>query len=167
MAIWTQTKFIDIGRPLAAVLAVSACLLSGAVWAQNAARPVGKSVDKPASQAAKQNAGRYTMTPTPNGFLRLDTSTGAVSLCTVKNDAVTCRSGADERAALDAEISRLAKRNTELEEKLKTASKTPSQRLKEILPSDKEMDKALTYAEKLMRRIMKMMREEQKQPDRI
>ncbi|MCC2099088.1 MAG: hypothetical protein KDJ29_19520, partial [Hyphomicrobiales bacterium] len=109
------------------------------------------------------------MTPAANGFLRLDTKSGAVSLCVVKNDKVTCQSSADERAALEAEIARLAGKNAELEKKLAEASKSTAQRLRDVLPSDKEMDKALTYAEKFMRRMMRIMREEDKKPpqDRI
>ena len=48
----------------------------------------------PVEPAAAEN-GRYTMTPAPGGFLRLDTRTGAVALCTVKGPAVTCAASAD------------------------------------------------------------------------
>lgn len=65
--------------------------------------------------------GRFSMTPAPNGFLRLDTRSGAVSLCTVKENRVTCQSSADERGALESEIARLTARNTELQKKLADA----------------------------------------------
>lgn len=107
------------------------------------------------------------MTPAPNGFLRLDTKTGAVSLCTVKENRVTCNSSADERAALETEIARLSKKNAELEKKLADASKSTGQRLRDALPSDAEMDKALSFAEQFMRRMMRIMREDEKPKDRI
>src|SRR3569833_630696 len=50
--------------------------------------------------------GRYTLSATDNGYLRLDTRTGAVSICTGKGGWV-CRVVPDERAALDQEIGRL------------------------------------------------------------
>jgi hypothetical protein len=50
--------------------------------------------------------GRYTLSATDNGYLRLDTRTGAVSICTPKG-GWTCRVVPDERAALDQEIGRL------------------------------------------------------------
>jgi hypothetical protein len=50
--------------------------------------------------------GRYTLSATDNGYLRLDTRTGAVSICTSKG-GWTCRVVPDERAALDQEIGRL------------------------------------------------------------
>ncbi len=115
----------------------------------------------------REGIGRYSMTPAQGGFLRLDTKTGAVSLCAVQNGNVTCKSSADERAAMQAEISRLVQQNAKLQADLKSAAKSTGQRLKEILPTDKDMDKALTYAEKLMRRMMRIMREEDKQGDKI
>lgn len=50
--------------------------------------------------------GRYTLSATDSGYLRLDTRTGAVSVCTPKG-GWTCRVVPDERAALDREIGRL------------------------------------------------------------
>ncbi|WP_454002135.1 hypothetical protein [Afipia felis] len=50
--------------------------------------------------------GRYALSATDKGYLRLDTRTGAVSICTRK-DGWTCRVVPDERAALDQEIGRL------------------------------------------------------------
>ena len=58
--------------------------------------------------------GRYAMTPAEGGFLRLDTQTGSVSFCSVKDGQSVCRAGADEIAALEAEVSRLRQENAEL-----------------------------------------------------
>lgn len=110
--------------------------------------------------------GRYAMTPAPGGFLRLDTRSGAVSLCTLKanqagNNQVTCAASADERGALDSEIDRLAKENSELRRKLAAAlDQAPTARLRNALPTEQEMNKALGFAEQFMRRMMRMMREE-------
>ena len=54
------------------------------------------------------------MTPVADGFLRLDTQSGQVSLCTITAGQAQCRASADERAALEAEIDRLAKENAAL-----------------------------------------------------
>ncbi|MGE3247798.1 MAG: hypothetical protein AB7F96_08775 [Beijerinckiaceae bacterium] len=138
-----------------ALALLSICLAATPVLAQDTPAP------------ANGEAGRYSMTPAPNGFLRLDTKTGAVSLCTVKENRVTCNSSADERAALETEIARLSKKNAELEKKLADASKSTGQRLRDALPSDAEMDKALSFAEQFMRRMMRIMREDEKPKDRI
>src|SRR5690606_28572039 len=115
------------------------------------------------SQAERD--GRYTMTPAPDGgFLRLDSRTGAVSSCRLADGSVQCRSGADERAALQAEIDRLAKENEDLRRKM--AQNSPGDRLRNALPSDQEIDTALNWMERVMRRMMRVFRAEPS-PDRI
>lgn len=119
----------------------------------------------PSAPAQAERDGRYTMTPAPDGgFLRLDTRTGAVSHCRVADGNLQCRSGADERAALQAEIDRLSKENEDL--KRKVAQVTPGDRLRNALPSDQEIDTALGFMERLMRRMMNIFRENPTQ-DRI
>lgn len=61
--------------------------------------------------------GRYSMSPAGDGFLRLDTRTGAVSNCTNKG-GWACRAVPDERAALDTEIGRLQSENQKLKDQL-------------------------------------------------
>ena len=70
-----------------------------------------------AQSAPDTDNGRYTLSPVADGFLRLDTRTGAVSTCTSKG-GWTCRLVPDERAALDTEIGRLQKENLKLKEQL-------------------------------------------------
>ena len=82
--------------------------------------------------------GRYTMTPAPNGFLRMDTRSGAVSLCTLRDGNVTCASSADERGALEAEIARLSKENAGLRERLaEVTQRGPAARTRDALPNEK------------------------------
>jgi len=121
---------------------------------------------QPADSADQQN-GRYTMTPAPDGgFLRLDTRTGAVSLCTSSGGAVQCRASADERGALDQEITRLSNENAELRKKLAAATdQAPSARLRNALPTDAEVNGALDTMEKFMRRMMRIIREESPTPN--
>lgn len=112
--------------------------------------------------------GRYTMTPAPNGFLRMDTRTGAVSLCTLREGNVACTTSADERGALEAEIGRLAKENAGLRERLaEVTQRGPAARLHDALPNDEEMNKALGLAETFMRRMMRIMREDGPKGDRL
>jgi hypothetical protein len=118
-----------------------------------------------AQQADAEQNGRYTMTPAPDGFLRLDTRTGAVSLCTLVAGAVQCRASADERGALDQEITRLSNENADLRKKLAAATdQAPSARLRNALPTDAEVNGALDQMEKFMRRMMRIMREEAPKP---
>ena len=110
------------------------------------------------AQDAPGEAGRYTMTPTPEGFLRLDTRTGAVALCTTTSGVAGCRGAPEERGALESEIARLSKENAELKQQL--AQRGKGSRALD-LPKEEDMDKALNFAEKFMRRRMRIMREEE------
>jgi len=102
--------------------------------------------------------GRFAMTPVADGFLRLDTRTGQTSLCTVSSGQVQCRAGADERAALQAEIDRLAKENAGLKV---AAPSTPQTAQDE---EDRRFDRALDRAERFMRRMLQLFRESGDKP---
>lgn len=70
-----------------------------------------------AQAAPDTENGRYTLSPVTDGFLRLDTRNGEVSICTNRN-GWTCRLVPDERTALDTEIGRLQSDNKQLREQL-------------------------------------------------
>ena len=80
-----------IGKISTGLAAVALLAAADAAWAQN---------------PPTDENGRYTLSATDNGYLRLDTRTGAVSICTGKGGWV-CRVVPDERTALDQEIGRL------------------------------------------------------------
>src|SRR5882724_837397 len=131
--------------------------------------------------------GRYALSPTVDGVLRLDTRTGAVSTCNNSGAGWACYAVPDERSAMDAEIGRLQAENEKLKaenEKLKAdiASREPvvtgkieeplpkSDSLKpsepkvaqgehkiEIpLPSDRDMDRMMSFLERAWRRLIEM-----------
>src|SRR5260370_16302669 len=58
--------------------------------------------------------GRYVLSPVPDGVIRLDTRTGAVSNCTNTGTGWACYAVPDERPALDAEIGPLQTDNHKL-----------------------------------------------------
>ena len=99
------------------------------------------------------------MTPAEGGFLRLDTQTGSVSFCSVEDGQSVCRAGADEIAALEAEVSRLRQENAELKSKLSGAPAAPPKDSSSV-PSEEEFDRTLSFAERFLRRMMKVLREE-------
>ncbi len=115
-------------RPLIALLALSC--LGGEAWAAEETTPDG---DK----------GRYTMSTTPDGVVRLDTRTGAVSTCN-NNDGSgwACYAVPDERAALDAEIGRLQAENEKLKAQLASRDQSISGKIDEPLPKDQALPKS-------------------------
>ena len=135
--------------------------------------------------------GRYTISPIADGVIRLDTRTGAVSTCSNGGTGWACYVVPDERAAYDQEIGRLQAENEKSRaevEKLKTelASSAPmaegksdetkadplkkaepkvaeSPRKIEIpLPSDRDMDRVMSFLEQAWRRLVEMANRMQK-----
>jgi hypothetical protein len=139
-----------------------------------------------ATAAPDAENGRYVLSPAADGVIRLDTRTGAVSACTDTGTGWACYAVPDERAALDAEIGRLQADNEKLKAQLaereptvtgkideplpKTDSlKKPepkvadSERKIEIpLPSDRDMDRVMSFLEQAWRRLVEMANRMQK-----
>ena len=115
---------------------------------------------------AAPTATRFQLERTENGVVRLDTQTGAMTLCRDDNGTLSCRMQPDERAAYEQELDRLEKRVTALEERL---SQTPPN----ALPTDAEVDRSLSIMERFLRTFMGIVGEfedkreaEKPQPDR-
>ena len=129
--------------------------------------------------------GRYALAPVADGVIRLDTRTGAVSTCNNSGAGWACYAVPDERAALDAEIGRLQSDNEKLKAQLaareptvtgkideplpKTDSLKPAppkadaERKIEIpLPSDRDMDRVMSFLEQAWRRLIEMAQRVQK-----
>src|SRR6478609_6288505 len=93
-----------------------------------------------AQTAPDTENGRYALSPAGDGFLRLDTRTGAVSTCTNSSAGWACYMVPDERAALDAEIGRLQADNDKLKGEL--AARAPPAKTDEALPKSDSLKKA-------------------------
>ena len=144
------------------------------------------------SMPDKEN-GRYALSPIPDGVIRLDTRSGAVSTCNNAGAGWACYAVPDERAALDEEIGRLQAENekskAELEKlKAELAARAPTvegktdealpksdslkkaepkvaetERKIEIpLPSDRDMDRVMSFLEQAWRRLVEMANRMQK-----
>ncbi|MCA1501593.1 hypothetical protein [Bradyrhizobium sp. NBAIM14] len=129
--------------------------------------------------------GRYSMTPIPEGVLRLDTRTGTVSTCTRNGPGWACYAVPDERTALDAEIGRLQAEVERLKAQL-AAGPTVSGKIDEALPksdplrkpepkvaegerkieiplpSEQDVDRMMSFLEKAWRRLIDMANRVQK-----
>src|SRR4051812_50131918 len=81
-----------------------------------------------AQSAPDSQNGRYSMTPIPEGVLRLDTRTGTVSTCTKSGAGWACYAVPDERTALDAEIGRLQAEVDTLKGRLAAGAARPGQK---------------------------------------
>jgi hypothetical protein len=130
--------------------------------------------------------GRYMLSPLPDGAIRLDTRTGAVSTCTNVGTGWACYATPDERAALDAEIGRLQADNEKLKAELAAREPTATGKIDEPLPkadslkkpepkvaegerkieiplpSDRDMDRMMSFLEHAWRRLVEMANRMQK-----
>jgi hypothetical protein len=130
--------------------------------------------------------GRYTLSPAADGMIRLDTRTGAVSNCSNSGAGWACLAVPDERAALDAEIGRLQAENDRLKAQLdardqadasqtdKALPKSDSlkkaepkvaegdRRIEIPLPSDRDMDRMMSFIERAWRSLIDMANRVQK-----
>ena len=120
--------------------------------------------------------GRYSFNPVADGVLRLDTRTGQVSQCSRSDAGWTCKAVPDERSSLESEIARLQGENATLKKELLArglpvpgvpsppAAKPSEPELK--LPSDADVDKVMSFLERVWRRLVEMGREVQKDVER-
>ncbi len=117
--------------------------------------------------------GRYVFNRAQDGFLRLDTRTGQVSLCSRRPAGWACESVPDERTALENEIARLQSHNGALKKELLThglslpgpVKADPPSGKNELtlqLPSNADLDRVMTLVEKVWRRLVEMIGDLQK-----
>ncbi len=127
---------------------------------------------------------RYLLAPAGEAFLRLDRESGRVAECRRRSEAWRCVAVPDAQLAMEREISRLSDElaalrdeNAALEKRLAENGQTPSAKRPDasangsgagddpaFTPEEEaELDKALDFTEKAMRRffgMMKTLREE-------
>jgi len=129
--------------------------------------------------------GRYALSPVADGVIRLDTRTGAVSTCSNSGAGWACYAVPDERAALDAEIGRLQSDNERLKAQLASREPTvtgkideplpktdslkpatpkpdPERKIEIPLPSERDMDRMMSFLEQAWRRLVEMANRMQK-----
>lgn len=121
------------------------------------------------TQAAEEKPGRFTMTPTEGGTLKLDTVTGATSFCTRADGDWACKPTKDgeqilrkEIDGLKSEIDVLKEQLTKMEEiaGIGDPSKSDGGRpggqrpqAKMDLPTEKDVDQAFDYFERMVKKL--------------
>jgi len=120
------------------------------------------------TSSGENDDARYTFNRADDGYLRLDGRTGQVSICSRRPVGWACQAVPDERTALEAEIARLQAENVTLKKELivrnlplpgGTKPEPPTTKPGEPrlqLPSDAELNKMMTFMEKVWRRLVEM-----------
>lgn len=142
----------------------AAGILVGALWANLWAATPAQAQTTPDNEN-----GRFSFHRAEEGYLRLDTRTGQVSICARKPVGWSCHPVPDERNALEGEIARLQIDNGLLKKELLArnlplpgsikkdapVAKLPDVELK--LPSDSDLDRVLNFMDKVWRRLAEKM----------
>jgi len=130
--------------------------------------------------ASAQEPDRYRLEKSPNGYVRMDTRTGQMSICEEKSGALVCRVAADERTAVQDEIERLQTEIEELqaevqvlderlagvkalEERVAGLENSLASRIEKSLPTEEDFNKTMSYMERFFRSFMGIVRDFEKE----
>ncbi len=131
--------------------------------------------DAPAPDSA---GGRYMFEKRPDGFIRLDTQTGEVALCSQRAVGLACEAAPEDRAVLENQIARLTAENAALKKEILSrglplppganpepgaAPSTAQNGVTLQLPSDADIDRMVAYAGRLWHRFIDAVERAQKQ----
>jgi len=115
--------------------------------------------------------GHYVFSKQATGFLRLDTRSGAVSLCTEQPVGWACQTAPEDRAVFENEIARLQSENAALKKVLLAhglslppgvaPDAATSKTLR--LPSDADIDRAIAFVGHFWQRFVDAIARAQKQ----
>ena len=119
--------------------------------------------------ASADEPDRYRLEKTPNGYVRMDTRTGAMSICEEKWGELVCKMAADERTAVQDEIERLQTELKALNDRLTTVKALEDRvaklensltaRIEQSLPTEEDFNKTMSYMERFFRSFMAIVKD--------
>ncbi|MER9960069.1 hypothetical protein NKJ72_03790 [Mesorhizobium sp. M0045] len=118
-----------------------------------------------AASALSEEADRYRLEKSANGYVRMDTQTGAMSLCEERSGQLVCKTAADERAAFQDEVDRLQNSVKALDERVAKLENSLAARLESTLPSEEDFNKTMGYMERFLRSFMDIVKDMDKDED--
>ncbi len=120
-----------------------------------------------ASGAMAQESGRYRLEQTETGYVRLDTKTGAISVCTEQSQGqMVCKMATEDREAYENDLADLQDRVKVLEDRLAAIDQKGSSNTASGLPSEQEFEQSMSYMERFMRRFMDIAKSFDSEPEK-
>lgn len=108
------------------------------------------------SVSGAEMAGRYVLEKVEQGFLRLDSQTGAMALCSAKAGVWECAAVKDQGLDLTAELGRLKAENDKLKARVTELEKAG---VSIKMPSDQDVDKMMDLFGRMFDRFLDFARE--------
>lgn len=109
-----------------------------------------------ATPALAQETKRYRMERTEDGFVRMDTTTGQMSVCQETSGQLVCRTATDERLAYEERIDDLERRVEALE--------SARGAVQQALPSEQEFEQSLGYMRRFFQSFFDIVKEWENDP---
>lgn len=121
----------------------------------------------PALAGGADKPGRYSMSPTDGGFVRLDTETGEMAFCKRASDGGwACEAMPDSQMAMRRDLDRLQRENDSLKQGQRAERRDPPADLppesdlsppggegKVPIPTEEDVDKLFDYVEGMVRKL--------------
>lgn len=120
-----------------------------------------------ASMAQAQDAERYTLEKSGQGFVRMDRTTGEMSICGERSGQLVCKLAADERSAFQDEIDRLEGNVKALDERVAKLESGLSAKLDQALPTDEQIDRTVDTMQRFLRGFMGIVKELENEADGV
>ncbi len=115
----------------------------------------------PGSIASGADTDNFRLERSANGYVRMDTRTGEMSICEEKWGELVCRMAADERTAVQDEIERLQDElkslearldeRSELEERVAKLENSLAARIERTMPTEEDFNRTMSYMERFFR----------------
>jgi hypothetical protein len=112
---------------------------------------------------------RYRLEKTQDGYVRMDTRTGAMSICVERWGELVCKLAADERTAVQDEIERLQTEMKDLSDRLATVQaleervarleNSLSAKIEQSLPTEEDFNRTMSYMERFFRSFMAIVKD--------
>jgi flagellar motility protein MotE (MotC chaperone) len=116
-----------------------------------------------AVSAYSEETDHFRLEKSANGYVRMDTRTGAMSICEERSGQLVCKMAADERAAYQDEIDRLDNSVKALDARVAKLENSLSARLESKLPSEEDLNKTMGYMERFFRTFKDIVKEMDKE----
>jgi hypothetical protein len=136
------------------------------VWASL----TGAALAQAPSPGEAERSGRFLMQPVDGGVLRMDMDTGAMALCTKRGEKFACEP-VQEFPVSRGDAGRLETENRELRAEIKRleellglgdkpATEKPARRSHKFeLPTEEDLDKAMGYVERMIKKFREKMKD--------